>query len=192
MASADSIRKSPWMFGLILFCWGCAVLYFNPRLLALLVGPENILAKSAIIAFTLLLDLFWFYAFYHLIIILFSYSIKKTPLHSPLNEPDKLNNPAVALLYATCNDFKEEAVLSYFALEYPNFHTFILDDSNEKDYKRRIDSFASRYKEKVTLIRRQDRQCTFYSAFWRKEMSKKNRLVGFAIDTKIQITQYTE
>jgi len=156
----STMRKDSLMFGLIVFLWLCAAFYFTPRILALLIGPENILAKFSIILFALLLNLFWFYGFYHLIIILFSYS-KDTDNLGRSNEDkrsDEQNNPSVALLYTTCNDFKEEAVLSCFNQDYSNFHTFILDDSNEKGYKRRIDDLALKYKGKITVIRRPDRK----------------------------------
>ncbi|MBU4304571.1 MAG: glycosyltransferase [Candidatus Omnitrophica bacterium] len=150
--------KSPRMFGTIILSWLWTMLYFNPRILALLWGPENILAKSAIISFTLLLDLFWCYALYHVVIIVFAY-LRTTPVPETLLKDKKVSAkaPAVALLYTTYNDFQEKAVLSCVNQEYDNFHAFILDDSTEEDYKNRIDEFSARYKEKVTVIRREGR-----------------------------------
>ncbi len=82
------------------------------------------LAKSAIIGFTLLLGLFWFYGFYHLVIILFSY-YKKSNISEGQDKGINLSKkPAVALLYTTCDDFDEEAVLSCFNQNYSNFQTF--------------------------------------------------------------------
>jgi len=150
------MKKDPLMFRLIIFCWLCAAFYFSPRVLALIVGPENLLAKLTIVVFTLLLDIFWFYAFYHLIIILFSYN--KIPSFAPAKNLTKSNEPKVALLYTACNDFKEEAVLSCIGQNYRNYHTFILDDSSSEEHKRKIDSFASRYSQAISVIRRPDRR----------------------------------
>jgi cellulose synthase/poly-beta-1,6-N-acetylglucosamine synthase-like glycosyltransferase len=114
--------------------------------------------KSAIIGFTLLLDLFWFYGFYHLVIILFSY-YKKSNISKGQDKDINLllKEPAVALLYATCDDFAEEPGLSCLNQNYSNFHTFILDDSSSEEYKKRIDRFENKYRQKITVIRRRDR-----------------------------------
>jgi len=150
--------KNPRMFSVMLCLWFWTVLYFNPRILALLWGPENIPAKFAIISFTLLLDLFWCYALYHVVMIGFAY-LKTTPVPETLLKDEKVSakTPSVALLYTTYNDFQEKAVLSCVNQEYDNFHAFILDNSTEEDYKNRIDEFSARYKEKVTVIRREGR-----------------------------------
>src|SRR3989338_8858175 len=149
-------KKDSLMFSLIIFLWLCAAFYFTPRILALLIGPENIFAKSAIILFALLLNLFWFYGFYHLVIILFSYR-KPAPVELNTNSLDGLDAPKVALLYTTCNDFRDEAVLSCLNQDYPDFHTFILDDSSDGGYIRKIDVFADKHKSSMTVMRRRDR-----------------------------------
>ncbi|MBU1086558.1 MAG: glycosyltransferase [Candidatus Omnitrophica bacterium] len=146
------------MFFTILCLWFWTVLYFNPRILALLFGPENILAKLALISFLLLLDLFWYYALYHVVIIAFAY-FENTPISKTLLKDNQIliQNPSVALLYTTYNDFQENAVLSCINQEYANFQVFILDDSTDADYKNRIDIFAGQYKKKVIVIRRKNR-----------------------------------
>ncbi|MFA5338625.1 MAG: glycosyltransferase [Candidatus Omnitrophota bacterium] len=149
------MKKNPVMFGTMIFCWLCAAFYFSPRVLALVVGPENIFAKIAVACFSILLNIFWFYAFYHLVIILFSY-IKSTPGYNIVRQNQE-KAPAVALLYTTCNDFKEEAVLTCLAQGYDNFRTFILDDSTNREYKERIDEFVARYSKAISVIRRPER-----------------------------------
>ncbi|MCG2710932.1 MAG: glycosyltransferase [Candidatus Omnitrophica bacterium] len=142
------------MFGVMIFCWLCVSFYFSPRIIALLVGPENIFAKFAIILFALLLNLFWFYGFYHLIIILFSY---RGNTQVDLDNQETLfevKNPRVALLYATCDDFIEKAVLSCIEQDYSNFSVFILDDGDNYEYRKEIDAFAAEYNDKVNVIRR--------------------------------------
>ncbi|MBL7129863.1 MAG: glycosyltransferase [Candidatus Omnitrophica bacterium] len=206
------------MFSLIIVFWIFTLLYFNPRLLALLVGPENIPAKFCVVVFMLSLDLFWFYAFYHLVIIIFSYFTPLEKVHPdvtsgwslplkadgdfqpeadpPLAEKPpsaqavspvrklisngvrelrsltgftkhrlvyycnfNLPNPSpkVAVLYTTCNDFQQEALISCLKQNYKNFHVFILDDNSDEDYKNRIDNFSKIYPDRITIIRREKR-----------------------------------
>ena len=68
------MAKRSTMFSLILSLWVCSLLYFNPRLLALLIGSENLAAKLSLFIFVLSLNLFWFYAFFHIVIVGFPIS----------------------------------------------------------------------------------------------------------------------
>lgn len=159
MVPTDTKRpqKNPLMYQIVLFLWLCAILYFDPRILALTIGPENIAAKISVVIFTFLLNLFWFYAFYHLVIIAFSYF--KNANGKPVScDTSSSGTPSVALLYTTCNDFNENAALSCLGQEYGNYHTFILDDSDDKEYRKKADDFASLHANKVTVIRRSDRR----------------------------------
>lgn len=148
------IRKSSLLITLTLSSWLLILLYFNPRLLAILHGPESIFAKLFIIIFTISLDIFWFYTVYHLYVITFSYFVKEE------KKPDiKLDKPPpVALLYTTHNDFREESVLSCLDQNYTNYHVFILDDSTEKQFIKKIDNFCSQHKDKVSTVRRKTRK----------------------------------
>ncbi|MDD5728413.1 MAG: glycosyltransferase, partial [Victivallales bacterium] len=138
----------------MIFLWACACLYFSPRILAMLIGPEDVFAKISIIIFAILLNLFWFYGFYHFVIIMFSYITKPADL-SPEN--CFKGTPQVALLYATRDDFREDAVLSCLSQDYTNVRVFILDDSDTPEYQGKIDAWSAHYKNKVTVIRRKDR-----------------------------------
>ncbi len=151
------LKKDPLLYQVVAFFWICAILYFNPRIFALLVGPENIAAKLTIVFFAILLNLFWFYAFYHLVIIVFSY-LRNSNLYRASNIANATDSSRVALLYATCNDFKEDAVLSCLSQDYPNVHTFILDDGDDEAFKMRIDEFCRHHKGEVTVMRRAGRQ----------------------------------
>ena len=63
----------------------------------------------------------------------------------------------MAILYATMHDFKEEAVLSCLRQTYRACHVFILDDSLDEEYKRRVDRFAQQHSSQTTVVRRADR-----------------------------------
>lgn len=100
--------------------------------------------------------MFWFYIFFHLVIIGFSYIIRYQKRDLLLQKIT--DSPAVALLYTTCNDFQEEAARTHVSQQYPNYRLFILDDSADPDYQHRIDNFQANYADKVTVIRRKGRE----------------------------------
>lgn len=146
------MKKRPEMFFTILGLWFLVVLYFNPRIFTLLIGRENLFAKLSLIIFVICLDISWLYVFFHSVIIIFSYFTCRDEPPRFIASVDTL--PKVALLYATCNDFQEEAARSHLCQDYPNFHLFILDDSSQISYQKQIDNFASQYVNTVTVIRR--------------------------------------
>ncbi|MDD5669565.1 MAG: glycosyltransferase family 2 protein [Candidatus Omnitrophica bacterium] len=153
-------KKSSSMFLTMLGMWCLCILYFNPRFIVLLAGPESIAAKIFLCIFLILLDLFWFYVFFHLTIIGFSYFFQsksypaKEVFPKPCNEDC---NPSVALLYTTRNDFQEQALLTHLNQDYSRYHIFVLDDSDLPEYKARIDDFSALYPKKVSVIRRLER-----------------------------------
>ena len=63
--------------------------------------------------------------------------------------------PRVLLLYCTCNDFNENALLACMQQDYANHKTVILDDSGDAAYQQRIDEFANCYR--VEVVRRANR-----------------------------------
>ena len=67
----------------------------------------------------------------------------------------KGEKPRVLLLYCTCNDFNAEALETCMRQRYDHFHTVILDDSKDEEYKRKIDEFAQTHD--VTVVRRENR-----------------------------------
>ena len=67
----------------------------------------------------------------------------------------KGEKPRVLLLYCTCNDFNAEALETCMRQRYEHFHTVILDDSKDEEYKRKIDEFAQTHD--VTVVRRENR-----------------------------------
>lgn len=151
------MKKSPAIFSLISSAWLLCVLFYNPRLIALCFGSGPFAAKLFLILFTIILDFFWFYLFFHAIIILFSYfhSAKEFSKLSKTSVPNSL--PLVALLYTTCNDFQEQAINSHLGQDYPSYHVFILDDSTEAYYQKKIDKAALYHSDKISVIRRNNR-----------------------------------
>lgn len=57
---------------------------------------------------------------------------------------DELNDhPPVALLYTTCNDLIPELLRELRHQTYANADVFVLDDSTDEEYKRRVDQIAA-------------------------------------------------
>jgi cellulose synthase/poly-beta-1,6-N-acetylglucosamine synthase-like glycosyltransferase len=141
------------MYTMIIGMWGLCFVYFSPRLFALLIGPEFFLAKIFLFLFISIQIIFWFYIFFHLVIIGFSYVSPRLNK----NMGALTSFPPVALLYTTCNDFREEVALNHLAQNYPEYHLFILDDSTQADYQEQIDRFMKEQNQKVSVIRRRAR-----------------------------------
>ncbi|MEA3369374.1 MAG: glycosyltransferase [Candidatus Ratteibacteria bacterium] len=159
MRFRDYPAKDSLMFVVIIGSWILSLLYFNPRLFSLLIGPENLFAKFGILVFIMLLNLFWFYGIFYTVIFLFSYFSKKSVQSLRFsNLPSSLKGcPRAAILYPTMNDFRPDAVRSCLEQDYENFHLFILDDSTEDKIKAEINEFGSKFPDKVTIIRREER-----------------------------------
>src|ERR1035441_1897952 len=111
----DQIHKKSDMFLIMIGLWGLCFLYFSPRLFALLIGPEFILVKALLLLFILIQTGFWFYIFYHLVMVSFSYAIKpQIEVNSKLTD-----TPLVALLLTTCNDFQRNVAQTHLKQNYP-------------------------------------------------------------------------
>ncbi len=145
------IDKNDLLILSILFFWFLIVLYFNPMLLALLIGEEPGIAKISVVIFVLGLDMMWLYGLYHIVHIIFSY-FTCAPIESVKASFGQL--PHAAILYMTRNDFNEKACLSCLAQQYKHFHVFICDDSDNEEIKRKIDLFCAENQPIVSVLRR--------------------------------------
>ncbi|MCG2711352.1 MAG: glycosyltransferase [Candidatus Omnitrophica bacterium] len=145
------IDKNDLLILSILFLWFLIVLYFNPMLLALLIGEEPVMAKISVVIFVLGINMMWLYGLYHIVHIFFSYFV-----HAPIKSAKKLQGPfpPVAILYMARNDFNEKACLTCVAQEYRDFRVFICDDSDNEDIKRNIDLFCEKNQPIVRVLRR--------------------------------------
>ena len=103
------IEKNDLLILSILFLWFLVALYFNPTLLALLIGDEPSVAKISVVIFVLGINMMWLYGLYHAVHIFFSYFV-----HTTLESVKKFQGsfPPVAILYMTRNDFNEKACLT--------------------------------------------------------------------------------
>ncbi len=151
---------SPLMYITIFLMWFMALIWFQPRLLDLLEMAYSPASYLVLISFILFIDLAWLYGFFNLGVIIFG-KVYDLFHYKPENSLTLLNChdfPKVAVLYTTYNDFIEASVDSCIRQDYPNYHVYILDDSTDEQYKNIIDSFANNHLDKVTVVRRPDRE----------------------------------
>jgi len=155
-----SYDPKPWLYIFIFGVWLGALLWFQPRLMALLDIADTTGGWLALLAFVLFIDFAWLYGIYNVSVVLFAFIHKKwgEKPESALTRATLLEFPPVAILYTTCNDFVEESVLSCVQQDYPNYTVYILDDSSDPAYKAQVDAFAARFPERVKVVRRPDRK----------------------------------
>ncbi|MCB9346498.1 MAG: glycosyltransferase [Lewinellaceae bacterium] len=150
----------PWMYVFIFVMWIASLAWFEPRLLQLMDMAYNLPTWIALALFIAFIDFAWLYGLYNVGVILFAVGHRWFG-HKPetaLARSELLEYPAVALLYTTCNDFVEESVLSCVQQDYPNYTVYMLDDSSSPEHQGKIDAFAARYPELVTVVRRPNRE----------------------------------
>ncbi len=150
-------NRSPAMFIFLFAMWFAALAWFGPRLLqsmAAAQGPVSAFAQAYFIVFVCIA---WLYGLYNVSVVSFAtYTrIRNRLTATDTTPPEKLNTP-IAVLYTTCNDFVEAGAMSCAKMEYGNFKLYILDDSSDVGYQRKVDRFASQY-EHVDVVRRKDR-----------------------------------
>ena len=146
----ELIAKDNSMFLVIFGIWFLLIMYFDPKIISNIKPEETIWAKVTVGAFILCVNSFWLMGIYQFVISIFSRFVAKPLLKCEFITDDL---PAVAILYPTKDDFKEEAALSCLNQDYPNFAFYILDDSTEQEIKSQIDNFVSKHPS-AKLIRR--------------------------------------
>lgn len=143
-----------WIFG----SWIASMLWFEPRLIQLLDMAHNPLQYLSLLVFIIFIDFAWLYGLYNIGVVSFAvyYKLKNKNVKTVSNELTYY--PPVALLYTTCNDFVEKSAISCLIQDYPDYKFYILDDSTEESFKKRIDDFAAKDKEKIVVVRRPHRE----------------------------------
>ena len=145
-------EKDSLMFIVIVGLWIITILHFDPQIIHYIPRNSSMFTRICVVSFLACANTFWFYGTYHIVIALFS-----VLSHGKKDISKKLpNNCRIAILYLTMNDFREEAVLSCLNQDFNDFDVFILDDSDDKYCKKKIDKFVDENK-KIKLIRREER-----------------------------------
>ncbi|MFN8573784.1 MAG: glycosyltransferase [Gemmatimonadaceae bacterium] len=148
----------PWAYVSIFAAWFASVLWFHPRLIALLDMAKGPVAHGAVLFFVVFTEVAWLYGFYNVGVVLFAIWYRRSqPAAAPVVTSPRVMETPVALLYVTCNDFVEESAASCLAQDYPSFTLYLLDDSSDSATKARIDQFAER-DPRIRVVRRPDRR----------------------------------
>lgn len=150
------LPKSPLLYLTVIAAWVGALAWFHQRMWTLTEAAEGPVATASVVYFIVFAEIAWLYGLYNLAIVLFAriYRREKSDLEATPIEA----TPPVAVLYTTCNDFVERSAESCVALEYPEFKVYILDDSSDETVRSRIDRFAARHPDRVTVVRRPHRR----------------------------------
>lgn len=154
--------KSPALFVVVLGVWSACLVWFHPRLWSLLGVADAWWAKLSVGYFVLFAELAWLYGIYNVAVVVFAalYRLRYRRDFLATTEARSLSpsQTAVAVLYATCNDFVEHSAQSCVDQDYHDYSVYVLDDSSDPDIKARIDAFAIANGPRVQVVRRPDRR----------------------------------
>ncbi len=148
-------KKSPFMISLFVLLWITSLVIYGPGLFKILAFGDNTMQIILLLTFAIMLTIFWMLTAYFIAVVVFSYFSKSVSIPESISQN---GHNRIAILYPTCNDFKEEAALSCLNHSYPNFRLFLLDDSYKQEYQEKVDLFHKRFPDKTKIIRRSDRK----------------------------------
>jgi cellulose synthase/poly-beta-1,6-N-acetylglucosamine synthase-like glycosyltransferase len=147
--------KRPHLWLLSLFIWSIELAYgLGPSLW--LLNRDGLSATQRLAFFTCCswLSFAWLCSSYYFAFTVFG--LLRRPKLTHLSSTTDLC-PPVALLYVTRNDFCASAIASCVRQNYPSFHVFILDDSDDGPIIEEINQTQKRFENLITVIRRGDR-----------------------------------
>ena len=144
----------PHLYLSVFTAWLLALIWFHPRLSGLLWAEEGFFSWCALVFFVFFTELAWLYGLYNVGVVVFAalYQRRKKPPTG--SAPPRFAGTEVAVLYTTRNDFVEASARSCVTLDYTHYHVYILDDSTDPAYRRRVDAFAAEWRDRVTVVRR--------------------------------------
>lgn len=151
-------EPKPHLYVAVFALWLLSLLWFHPRLADLLAAAENWYELMAIGFFVIFVEVAWLYGILNLCIVAFAAGYRRKRRMFTGAQQLRGPEPAVAILYTTCNDLMEDSIESCLAQTYGNFHVYLLDDSTDSMSKGRVDFIAARHPSKVTVVRRPDRR----------------------------------
>ena len=123
-----STKVRPHLYSVILVTWALALFWFHPRLVSIVDMAQTPWQRFNLWFFVLFIELAWLYGLYNIFLIVFAQVYRKRKRFTS-QLPSLSEEPAVAILYTTCNDFVEESAASCIRQNYSNFKVYLLDDS---------------------------------------------------------------
>ena len=159
------MKKSPLLYIFVILAWGLVatiLLWQTVNISINLFNNETIDLWKKILSEIFLCGncvcflYFWLNSIKDLMFSVFYVFLHKKMLktYSLFDERCKDTTKRILLLYCTCNDFNEEALLKSSQQDYPNAKLVILDDSSKQEYKESVDKFASQHNFEV--VRREN------------------------------------
>ena len=151
--------RRPSMYLVVLGVWTATVVWFGQVLVDLVRAGDTWWIRAMTMYFVLFVSIAWLYGIYNLSVIVFATLHRRRSRRRPkppLAPPTLHTIPPVAVLYTTYNDFSEDAARSCVELDYPEMTVYLLDDSTDPAYQRRVDSFAALHPG-VEVVRRESR-----------------------------------
>lgn len=132
------------LWSVVLFCVG--PFYFDQ------LGATDSFASLSTFLVTVVV---WFYGACHIgywVFVLIHKYFSKKP-ERELAQLTSLEQPSVAILYKTCDDFLEASLRSCLNQEYSNYTIYILDTSTQAEVIKKIDKFVENIPRKIHVIR---------------------------------------
>lgn len=161
------LQKSPILYIFMLVIWTAIVILlwvdFVPSIKNVPFKQEvstaiEIIAKILLTCNAVFISYFWLNGVKDFIYVIWYYAFRKNieKQYYEVIKTDVSNvSDKVVMIYCTCNDFDGHSLLESMKQDYKNCETVILDDSNNDNYKKEIDDFASKHNVKV--VRRNNR-----------------------------------
>ena len=147
------MKKSPVVYTFILIVWFSIASILVWQTVNICVGlfntPTEMWKKIVVVIILgincLCLLYFWLNAVKDLMFSIFYIFLNKKfkKIYANLDTECQDKTKKVLLLYCTCNDFNEDALLQSSKQDYLNSKVIILDDSSKQEYIDRIDRFAN-------------------------------------------------
>jgi cellulose synthase/poly-beta-1,6-N-acetylglucosamine synthase-like glycosyltransferase len=149
----SSKRPHLWLMSLLI--WAIELAYgLGPSVPLLFRHDLRPIEKIALLTCYAWLGFAWLCSSYYVLLTVLSVWAYPKTVALLMTEQDY---PPVALLYVTCNDFVAGAFLSCVEQNYPNYHVYILDDSDDAQIIQEIDCVLERFNRHATVVRRPHR-----------------------------------
>lgn len=166
----DAMRKSPVLYIIMLVIWTILTAFlwyhFVKSFINIPFVPGTTVTTTVRVLATILLVLnsifisyFWLNGVKDFIYVVWYFLNKKRlnkKFYRIINTDVSNVNDRILMVYCTCNDFDGSSLKKSMEQTYKNVRTVILDDSNDEEYKRKVDEFGR--ENNVEVVRRPDRK----------------------------------
>jgi cellulose synthase/poly-beta-1,6-N-acetylglucosamine synthase-like glycosyltransferase len=146
----------------VLMIWLTLIALASGTFSACITKAPNTVTLICTLVFLVWLIFMWLIGIWHLMNVFFSYIASRGhKIQSFVGYPLDLEQPAVAILYTTCNDFDTTAFATCLRQSYDNYEVLVCDDGNESE---KIDKEIKEVLKKaghhpqVTIVRRSNRR----------------------------------